>query len=283
MLILFVIICSLNRVYPGLRIEQPQMRIVGGEVCTEEDHKSIVSISHTNFVHRCGGTLINKNFVLTAAHCVIEDHRLVVIAGISHKNGYYNVSVRPIMSYFIHPKFDLSQFRNDIAVVKVGFPIEETDHIKYVTLPNDTLNEEIVNICPHGLVMGWGFTIPGQKSISKDLHCVRLPIIHPQQCSYFYYRFNISREDTICTYSQERRDACTGDSGGPLLCNGTQLGIVSWGIGCALPNAPGVYTRVDRYLPFVRKTLETNDAEYEMRHNVILYVFIYHIHYIIFY
>lgn len=240
--------------------DAPDMRIVGGEICTDQDHKSIVSITYSDIIHRCAGTLLNKNWVLTAAHCVIKDIPYIVVAGISHSRGYYDVSVSPVKVVFIHPDFNRTRLKNDIALLKLAYPIEETDYIKYVNLPNSSLNYEINSLCPDALVMGWGFTIPGYLSMSTDLHCVNLPLLHPIDCFYWYFMFNISTSDVICTFSNEGKDACTGDSGGPLLCNGTQFGIVSWGIGCAKPNRPGVYTRVDRYLDFVNETLKTNSA-----------------------
>lgn len=240
--------------------EKPDMRIVGGEICTDQDHKSIVSITYSDINHRCAGTLLNRNWVLTAAHCVIMDIPYIVIAGISHSRGYYDVSVSPVKLVFIHPEFNRTRLRNDIALLKLAFPIEETDYIKYVNLPNSSVDYAINSVCPQALVMGWGFTIPGHRSMSADLHCVNLPLIHPVDCFYIYLMFNISTTNVICTFSKEGKDACTGDSGGPLLCNGTQFGIVSWGIGCAKPNRPGVYTRVDSYLDFVNETLERNVA-----------------------
>lgn len=262
MLMLIAISYVLSKFWNGTDIGIPERRIIGGEVCTVDDHKWIVSIAYTHFVHRCGGTLINENFVLTAAHCVIGDHQLVVIAGISHNKGYYNVTVRPISEIFIHPEFNFKKLENDIAIVKVADTIEETEYIKYITLPNSSISTEVFDICKTSLVMGWGFTLPTVKSISKDLHCVNLPIIHSMQCSYFYRRYHVNQSTIICTYSSERKDACTGDSGGPLLCNGTQLGIVSWGIGCASPFGPGVYTRVDKYLEFMHDTMRLNRSKF---------------------
>lgn len=236
-------------------------RIIGGEICSDRDHKSIVSISFSDLHHRCGGTILNEYWVLTAAHCVILDVPLIVIAGISHRRGYQNVSISPASAVYIHPDFNFLRLKNDIALLKLAFPIEETSTIRYVRLPNSTLNKEVMSVCGDALVMGWGFTLPGHRSFSKDLHCVLLPIIHPVECFYWYYQFNISKADVICTFSREGKDACTGDSGGPLLCKDTQFGIVSWGMGCALPYGPGVYTRVDRYLEFIDETMLRNCGE----------------------
>lgn len=254
--------------------EHQHKRIIGGEICSEHDHKSIVSISYSDLRHRCGGTLLNKNWVLTAAHCVVIDIPLIIVAGISHKTEYQNVSIRPVSAVYIHPEFNFLRLKNDIAVLKLAFPLEETGTIKFVRIPNSTLNEELISMCSDALVMGWGFTIPGHRSVSKDLHCVLLPIIHPVECSYFYYRFNISKTDVICTFSREGKDACTGDSGGPLLCNDTQFGIVSWGMGCALPYSPGVYTRVDRYLEFINDTMLRNHLKMYIVNNYFLIIFI---------
>lgn len=282
MLLIYLLSLISNHICLTLEINRPQMRIVGGEICTEEDHKSMVSICYSNFVHRCGGTLLNQYWVLTAAHCVIEGVPFIVIAGISHRRGYSNISVRPVSAVFIHPEFNLAKMKNDIAMIKVAAPIEETEYIKYVNLPNSSISSEIVEVCSYALVMGWGFTMPGHNVISKDLHCVSLPIIHPFLCSYLYYSFNVSRVDVICTFSSKGKDACTGDSGGPLLCNGTQLGIISWGIGCALPNNPGVYTRVDRYLEFVQYILQVNSVKSKLRfYNISIIIIIILILYII--
>ncbi|KAL6259697.1 anionic trypsin [Pogonomyrmex barbatus] len=82
---------------------------------------------------------------------------------------------------------------------------------------------------------------------------------------------NVHKEKQLCAGLPEGgRDACQGDSGGPLLCNGTQVGIVSWGEGCARPNSPGVYSRVDFYLEWLNETIVQNRApKYELQNTII--------------
>ncbi|XP_017761079.1 PREDICTED: anionic trypsin-2-like, partial [Eufriesea mexicana] len=95
------------------------------------------------------------------------------------------------------------------------------------------------------------------KGSGTYLRHVQLPLIPTEKCPVE----GVDKELHLCAGVIEGgRDACQGDSGGPLLCNGTQIGIVSWGKGCARPNLPGVYCRLDLYLNWLNDTIENNTA-----------------------
>jgi trypsin len=110
--------------------------------------------------------------------------------------------------------------------------------------------------------------IRGQTSVGDEnpppptdvLLRVDVPVVQRDDCQSqlqaYDPRYMVS-EDMICAgYADGGRDACFGDSGGPLVdASGTLQGIVSWGVECALPQTPGVYTRVSRYISFITSNL----------------------------
>ncbi|EFN82569.1 Glandular kallikrein [Harpegnathos saltator] len=108
------------------------------------------------------------------------------------------------------------------------------------------------------IAVGWGRHIPdSNRGSGTYLRHVQMPLISAVECPMP----NVHKEAQICTGLQEGgRDVCLGDSGGPLICNGTQVGIVSWGnpTGCALPNSASVYSRVDFYLDWLNCTIQRN-------------------------
>jgi secreted trypsin-like serine protease len=107
------------------------------------------------------------------------------------------------------------------------------------------------------IVVGWGDTAEGGET-SNVLRQVSVPIVNNDTCRSFEDYGHLT-ENMFCAGNAEGgQDACQGDSGGPIFMmfdgTPTQVGIVSWGIGCARPNAPGVYTRLSRYVGWVRET-----------------------------
>ncbi|KAF3427344.1 hypothetical protein E2986_10660, partial [Frieseomelitta varia] len=96
------------------------------------------------------------------------------------------------------------------------------------------------------------------KGVGTYLRSVNLSLIPTEKCPVT----GVDDKVHLCAgmLDEGGKDACQGDSGGPLLCNNTQIGIISWGQGCARPNSPGVYSRLDLYLNWLNETILNNAA-----------------------
>ncbi|XP_075687743.1 transmembrane protease serine 9-like [Rhinoderma darwinii] len=160
-------------------------------------------------------------------------------------------------SLIIHPQFRGPGSSGDIALVRLSRRVTYTRYILPVCLPSASMIFSPGMSC---YVTGWGRTQSNEfLAAPKTLQQLVLPLISRQSCDQMYHvgsstsaNVPIIQNDQICAgYQAGQRDSCMGDSGGPLVCkmNGYwyQVGIVSWGDDCALPNRPGVYTSVPNY------------------------------------
>lgn len=237
-------------------------RIFNGFPCSTETHPFMVMVfekneRYSNVSQVCGGTLINPTWVLSAAHCYEPDGIYEIMAGIN------NPEQRPltvkIEEYFIHPSFDPVEYSNDIALMKLQRPIEKSNHIDYIELP--TFQDHFLeSTCAKGLIVGWGRTFDGEMPDTDNLQCAIVPMLAYDKCRNLHRKHNNIHVpvDQICTLSTKGVDACDGDSGGPLICNSIQIGIVSWGVECGLPDNPGVYTKTAYHLGFIYDTIYNN-------------------------
>jgi len=242
----------------GISTVNDNHRIVGGSQADNAEYPWQVSLRY-NGQHLCGGTLIDNQWVLTAAHCVEDTIRQywTVAIGINDIRSVSSSHVRHVSHILQHGNYIKQDNLNDITLVKLSSPVDLSgSHARSACLPDH--NENFDNlVCT---VTGWG-AIQTDGGAVTMLREVDLPIMTNSVCSY-YLNQNVHNSNICAGFASGGKDSCQGDSGGPLVCkkNGVWklAGIVSWGYGCAKANSPGVYTRVSSYLSWI----DTVKAQY---------------------
>ncbi|XP_069683015.1 trypsin-1-like isoform X1 [Periplaneta americana] len=226
--------------------------IVGGVDAAPGEFPSQLSFL-TKYGLDCGASILSENWAITAGHCADDIHvrDIMLKAGsiyVSKGGTLYNVS-QIIIHEAYNPKDD---WRNDIALLKVSSPFKiDGVTVKPVSLPAQGENPPDGAIAT---VIGWG-KMSESGPTSDILQKVDIPIINQKLCADLYNQTGLPIYDVhICAgLLQGGKDSCQGDSGGPLFVDGTLVGIVSWGEGCAEPNRPGVYTRVSSFIDWIRE------------------------------
>jgi secreted trypsin-like serine protease len=254
--------CGLNKYNPkGLVMPVPM--IVGGEEAKENFWPWQVSLQVKGIIgssHTCGGSVLNDRYILTAAHCFTynTDPADWKIKAGKHKidswfseTGEKVFTVEKIIQHEGYASWKSNL--NDIALMKLNEKIEFNDYIQPVCMPEATIGKLEGAMAT---VTGWGTTSEG-GSIASKLQQVDVPIIANQKCGQKYPSEDIVESMVCAGYDAGGKDSCQGDSGGPFVINTsgkyTQVGVVSWGYGCAQANKPGVYTRVSEYLDWIKK------------------------------
>jgi hypothetical protein len=230
------------------------VNIVGGSQTTIDEWPWMVAlVRHSKFGGsdlsrlRCGGSLLKSGMVLTAAHCVEGQSasNLQIVTGRTTLSGSSGQRLN-IAAITIEPDYNTNTAGHDAALLDLTSSSTQAP----IAIAGPT-EGALWTAGTDAWVTGWGDTSDGGK-VSDTLRAVDVPIVDDATCATDYGA-EFEADSMICAGPQTGgRDSCQGDSGGPLVAGDgaggwRQVGVVSWGEGCAQPNFPGVYSRVAQY------------------------------------
>lgn len=226
--------------------------IIGGHQ-SEDGSWAGAAALYMNNSQVCGGTLVAPEWVVSAGHCVVRPTTPTggitkIVLGRHKLSATADGEEIPVLKAFQHEGFNRSTLDNDISVFQLSRP----STMPVAKIADPAVIAALLADSATTTVVGWGTQAEGASHTSDTLFEVDVPVISNDRCKAFP-RYNNLTDNMFCAgLVTGGQDSCQGDSGGPIFAKQgedvVQVGLVSWGIGCARPNAPGVYTRVTNYL-----------------------------------
>lgn len=269
-------------------------RIVGGETALRGQFPWLVNLGYRqrgrrDLVYKCGGTLIGRRWVLTAAHCVTQLPRGFSLASV--RVGEHDLSSDPdcsdgecspspqemeVDNVVFHPNYSNPKpFQNDIAVIKLTSEVVENDFVSFVCLPyiDDKENyatNRFGGEFAESTVAGWGATTGTGRRPATELQYLTVNVTDSDDCKDIYAeRGGVLTSTQICAGGEAGKDSCVGDSGSGLMrlvlddevspfYQSHLIGVVSFGPRfCGTEGVPGVYSRVNSFLDWILDTVDT--------------------------
>ncbi|XP_065072660.1 serine proteinase stubble isoform X2 [Ochlerotatus camptorhynchus] len=246
----------------------PEPRIVGGTKAAFGRWPWQISLRQwrtSTYLHKCGAALLNENWAITAAHCVdnVPPSDLLLRLGeydLALEEEPYGYQERRVQIVASHPQFDPRTFEYDLALLRFYEPVVFQPNIIPVCVPEGDENF----IGRTAFVTGWG-RLYEDGPLPSVLQEVTVPVIENKICETMYrsagYIEHIPHIFICAGWKKGGYDSCEGDSGGPMVIQRPDkrfllAGVISWGIGCAEPNQPGVYTRISEFRDWINQILQ---------------------------
>lgn len=247
-----------------------EARIIGGKVIEEPGlFPWMAALYNETNQAFCAASLISSRYLLSSAHCFWENggvniNKKVTVALAILELAKAKKTI-PVENVLIHPAFYFSaqEIHNDIALIKLAHPVRlghpyvgsrRIRHLLPICLstkaldPNDPL-----------YVTGWGYTVEDGRP-SPILKGVDVPLVSESECKDLHG--DAITEYELCAGGRKDKDACKGDSGGPLMWKKEYqmlVGITSYGVGCGRQNYYGVYAKVPKYLDWIMNNTRDSD------------------------
>lgn len=219
---------------------------------------SIWSVDEDSFQRKaqiCSGILFTKEIVITAAHCVIDDKGIAVIAG--QVNSGDRGEVLSVYKWITHPRYSKKTYQNDIAIGLLNFNARISEN--FYLRPTSSFLKNSTRL------YGWGVD---QNEIDNGRPMSVLQNNYSAVAKKYYKNFNTNTQVAAGYFDAVEKvfaGACYGDSGGPLVVSKNNqyelLGIVSYGSGCDF-NKPTIYTKVNFYYPWIASTITQLTSEF---------------------
>ncbi|XP_051160162.1 clotting factor G beta subunit-like isoform X2 [Leptopilina boulardi] len=254
--------------------------VVNGIVANSNEFPFMVALGYEKenaIKYLCGGSLISTNFVLTAAHCIINinnNQPVEVRMGSENLNdNSVNVQKRKVDKMYPHPDFNIGTHYNDIALLK----LKDSIHLTANTKPTCLQSNSIFNLdASKFFIVASGFGATGFENEGSDIlmKTANLSLVKNSQCNTRYKgqrKLPRGIDDSMLCYidpkKKSRSDTCPGDSGGPLIMVNDNdysmklLGVTSFGEFCG-GSAPGVYTAIYNYLDWIESIAWGNSSPF---------------------
>ncbi|XP_024417116.2 urokinase-type plasminogen activator [Desmodus rotundus] len=261
----------------GQKALRPRFKIVGGEYTNIENQPWFAAIYKQHrggsVTYLCGGSLISPCWVASATHCFTGDPKkesYIVYLGRSHLKsetpGEMKFKVQKLILHEGYSSDDTLAHHNDIALLKIisnsSQCAQPSRSIQTICLPPDSSDPIDGTNCE---ITGFGKENTNDYVYSERLKMSVVKVVSEDTCKQPHYYGSEITDKMLCAADpQWQTDSCQGDSGGPLVCSNqgrlTLTGIVSWGRDCAMKDKPGVYTKVSRFLSWIRTNTQEKNS-----------------------